>query len=316
MNHKSLFTIFILLIGSFCSVNLKADVNQGITLTPTGIDVSLKTEQEFSGFFTIRNNESQDLALEIKEADMNNGLITNQQDLDWFVVNTIPGVIAANSELNIEYSLKVPANVASNSYTKAIVVKFISVSEKLSSFNLSMPYVANIYVQSLFNSETGTIISEFYADTKFVFENRIDISLKVANATNSAFSRPLINISIINPTGNIVYSSVLNESLSLLKESKNYKINTDWPNINLLDLGQYTAQVLVTDTITNKATVQSFTFLNLNYLYLILILVTIVGALLLLKFAKGLVEIVKVNKDLQDNKGIGIKRQLQKRSAK
>lgn len=294
---------------------VKADVNQGITLAPISADIKLKVEQEYKGSFTIRNNEQNNLNIEFKEADLNDGQVTNESNLYWFSVDSTKHILDANSDLQVEYTVKIPADTTPGRYSKAILIKLVNTSEGESTFNLSLTYAVNIYVESLFNNELGTRIKEFYSDSKLIFENKVDLNLNVENA--SGFSKPLINLNIINPSGKIVYTTVLNESLQTLREQKTYKVIASWPNINLFDIGPYTAQALVTDTLTGKTSVNKITFFNLNWLYVGIILLVFVGGVFFIRFVRGLVKIVKVNKDDNFSENLlGVKKDSKKRGAK
>lgn len=294
---------------------VKADVNQGITLAPISADIKLKVEQEYKGSFTIRNNEQNNLNIEFKEADLNDGQFTNESNLYWFSIDSTKHILDANSDLQVEYTVKIPTDTTPGRYSKAILIKLVNTSEGESTFNLSLTYAVNIYVESLFNNELGTKIKEFYSDSKLIFENKVDLNLNVENA--SGFSKPLINLNIINPSGKIVYTTVLNESLQTLREQKTYKVTASWPNINLFDIGPYTAQALVTDTLTGKTSVNKITFFNLNWLYLGIILLVFVGGVFFIRFVRGLVKIVKVNKDDNFSENLlGVKKDSKKRGAK
>lgn len=294
---------------------IKADVNHGITLTPISADIKLKVEQEYKGSFTIRNNEQNNLNIEFKEADIQEGSTINESDLYWFNVASTNYNLSANSDLQVEYTVKVPADATPGSYSKAILIKLINTSEGESTFNLSLTYAVNIYVESLFNNEFGTRIKEFYSDSKIIFENKVDLNLGIENA--SGFSKPLINLNIINPSGKIVYTTVLNESLQTLREQKAYKVSASWPNINLLDIGPYTAQALVTDTLTGKTSVSRITFFNLNWLYFGIILLVFVGGVFFLRFVRGLIRIIKINRDVNSSENLlGVKKDTRKRGVK
>ena len=318
MKIRLLLIITIPILLHILVPRINADFNSGISLSPTSTDFKVKTGQEYRGRFTLKNNELSDLEVEFKEGTIDNGIIINETDLDWFRIDNSDKFIKANSELLVNYTLKVPENVESGSYFKAIVVKFIDSEQTSTSFNLAIQFSVNIYVESLFNNVLGTTITELNSTDKLIFQNKIDLNLVISNASKSNYSKPLINITIINPVGRIVYTSVLNESLSILKDSNNYVINARWPNTDILDLGQYTAQVLVTDTITNKSSVQKYTFFNLNYVYIILIIFVLIAYILLIKFVRGLIQIIRVNKDEtnSDSKYIGLKKESKKRASK
>lgn len=305
--------IFFVALSPYAFV--RADVNQGITLTPISADIKLKIEQEYKGSFTIRNNEQNNLNVEFKEADLNDGEVTNESNLYWFSIDSTKHILDANSDLQVEYTVKIPTDTTPGRYSKAILIKLVNTSEGESTFNLSLTYGVNIYVESLFNNELGTRIKEFYSDSKLIFENKVDLNLNVENA--SGFSKPLINLNIINPSGKIVYTTVLNESLQTLREQKTYKVTASWPNINLFDIGPYTAQALVTDTLTGKTSVNKTTFFNLNWLYLGIILLVFAGGVFFIRFVRGLVKIVKVNKDDNFSENLlGVKKDSKKRGAK
>lgn len=294
---------------------VKADVNQGITLAPISADIKLKVEQEYKGSFTIRNNEQNNLNIEFKEADLNDGQVTNESNLYWFSIDSTKHILDANSDLQVEYTVKIPTDTTPGRYSKAILIKLVNTSEGESTFNLSLTYAVNIYVESLFNNELGTRIKEFYSDSKLIFENKVNLNLNVENA--SGFSKPLINLNIINPSGKIVYTTVLNESLQTLREQKTYKVTASWPNINLFDIGPYTAQALVTDTLTGKTSVNRITFFNLNWLYFGIILLVFVGGVFFLRFVRGLIKIIKINRDVNSSENLlGVKKDSRKRGAK
>lgn len=91
---------------------------------------------------------------------------------------------------------------------------------------------------------------------------------------------------------------------------------TTLPSLGLSDIGQYTAQVLFTDSITNKSTSQKITFVIINKIYIAMFVLFVVLVFVFLRFNSGLLKIVKLNNVFKINDPIGYKKFSKNRSSK
>lgn len=312
MIRLTIYTIF-LLLGLILPIKIHAQQNEGVTVSPVGIDVNIKPEEIFNNSYSIINNKEVDFNIRFKEGTVDQTI--NAGDLEWFKLNKEAILLPASSSIDVNFRILVPKGTPEGVYNKILLAELYTDSNS-EIISLSIPFKVNIIIDSLFAGTGGVEIKDFNVENKLLLDNYVNLNFTVVNDSGSSLTRPIGNLNIINPTGTIVYSTVINESLHSLTNSKSYNIQTTLPSIGLSDVGQYTAQLLLTDSITNKSTSERITFVVVNKIYLVIFFVFIVLVLIFTKFRSGLFEIIKVNKSYKANKSIGNKKPEKKVSSK
>lgn len=289
---KWVFVTIIILVSAF-SYKIKA-ADTGISISPASNNITLKTQGSHSGEFTISNNEEIPLSINLKEYDVIDQVPT-QASLYWIELSSLEFTLDSRGTKLIEYKLTVPESTPKGAYTKAIVLEVTNKNNNESLVVMQIPYTINIFVDSTFSSEVGTIIKEFVVSQKLLISNIVNFNLTIDNPATSQVSKPIINLNVISNKGQIVYTKVLNENLKMIYDSETYNIDANIPLSDLLDIGQYRAEVLVTDTLTNKSAVKKTTFFYVNYILIVLLIVTIISLILLTRFNKALKNILNIN---------------------
>lgn len=250
---KWIFTTIVILISVF-SQQIEA-AETGVTITPATESITLKTQDSHSGKFSITNNEEIPISIVLKEYDIINE-VPIQTSTPWIELSSLNVILASKGTQVIDYKLIVPENSSKGVYKKAIVLEVTDKSNNDSLVILQIPYTISVFVDSTFSSEVGTIIKEFAVSQKLLISNVVNLNLTIDNPAINQVSKPIINLNIISNKGQIVYTKVLNENLKMIYNSETYNIDASIPISDLLDIGQYRAEVLVTDTLTNKSTVK------------------------------------------------------------
>jgi len=308
-------TILLIIFSFSIKQSLYAQENTGISISPTSLELKIKTEQEYNGSFVLTNNETSSFSLKFKEGTKSEDSFTSSE-LEWFKVDNSPSILPANSDIIINFSIFVPKETFEGIYTKVLLAELYSGdTTDATIINIAMPFQAYIVVDSLFAGQTGVVIKKFETN-KLIFDNNINLKIVVGNADEKNLTKPIGNLNIINPIGSIVYTSVLNESLAALTKDKLYEINTTLPNAGLTDIGQYTVQVLFTDSLSTKSSSAKLTFFSINKLYVIIILVSIIITIMSIRFGKGLIKILKINAQEDSELSIGIKKPNKRKTTK
>lgn len=289
---KWIFTTIVILISVF-SQQIEA-AETGVTITPATESITLKTQGSHSGKFSITNNEEIPISIVLKEYDIINE-VPIQTSTPWIELSSLNVILASKGTQVIDYKLIVPENSSKGVYKKAIVLEVTDKSNNDSLVILQIPYTISVFVDSTFSSEVGTIIKEFAVSQKLLISNVVNLNLTIDNPAINQVSKPIINLNIISNKGQIVYTKVLNENLKMIYNSETYNIDASIPISDLLDIGQYRAEVLVTDTLTNKSTVKKTTFFYVNYILIIVVIIIIVSLILLIRFNKALKDILNIN---------------------
>lgn len=306
---KSIVIFLVFSILSFFSSTVNADASTYVSISPLYSDIKLKQEEVYNGFFNIKNSTEYKLTLEISEKDIINSSIT-ESNSKWVSISEINQIIDSGEDQRIEFTLNIPRETNPGVYYKYIQVNFINENNSLLSYTLG--YNLNIIIDSLFTKDFGNTISSINVNQKLLIEESQKLYLTINNASPNTFTRPLVNINLLSPTGVMVNSKVLNDSLSILDAPNMYEIELDIPNTGIFNIGQYTIQILVTDTLSGKSIYKNLTFFYIGKSYLIIFLVTLVAAILIIKFWKNFIKIISSDSNLQD-KVIGIKKYSKKR---
>lgn len=308
--------IAIFILGIFSSSKILAQENSGVTISPVGIDIRVRSEENYTGSYTITNNESADFNLNFFEGDILDQDI-NQHDLEWFKLDSKPNLLPAETTIEVKYSISVPKDTSEGVHNKLLLAELTSVVDgDYTSIALILPFRVNIIIDSLFAGTGGVVIKDFNVRNKLLFSNQVNLDFVVANEEGSSMSRPIGNLNIINPSGQIVFSTVLNDSLASLTEEQSYNIEATLPSLGVSDIGQYTAQVLFTDSITNKSSSQKITFVIVNKIYIVISLIFAILVLVFVKFNSELRKIVRFNNTPKSDDPLGYKKNLRKHKSK
>lgn len=277
---KTLLFILFLLILPVSSIKAQST---GVQITPIGTDINVKTTQQISGRFEIVNKENIEIEVSFKEQEfINNQFIEPSKNWVSIKVNNRTKILPGKT-LQVNYNLLIPEDTPKGVYNRLIISKF---QTNEGNINLEIPYSLNIFVDSTFSSDLGIKINKFSVNNKIELDNNFEITLEIDNKGDNQVSKPIININIVNPSGKIIYTKVLNESLAPLYRATSYKITPNLPLSELTTVGQYKVDVLVTDTLSNKSILQSITFNYINYLFILIIVISIVFVLIFLRVIK------------------------------
>ncbi len=309
--------LFIIPISSY---PLKA--GSGFELTPASIDLTLRTEQSHLGTFTIINNEDTDVLITLQEGMYVDGQIV-KEDFSWITTSPQQFALKKSQSQEIQYTLTVPSDTPKGVYNKLILLNIAANTatreqNNYPTIDLTIPYQINIFVDSLFASDLGIKVTEFSSDTKLTINNQITFKIKVENKGKNQISKPIGHLRIISSMGDAVYSAVLNESLKAVTDSDTfeYDFTANYPINNIIDIGQYRAELLFTDSLSGSTELKQMTFVSINYLLFVIIIGVITAIFFLTGTIKGLLLETSSIKIAEDQKYIGIQKETRIRSAK
>lgn len=305
MKNKSkilkFFLISLLALSFFININLKAQSKiEGVTVSPANFEFNLNNNQAKEFEFLLTNKEDSQINVGLNEAELieNNFVILEQTwidfDLKQFSMNP-------NSKVLVKSTITLTDGTASGEYKRFILVNITSIRD--SNVLLSIPIPITIINGSL--PKKGFDLSPITITSKITLQNKVDFQFKVLPLESSI--KPLININILNPSGEIVLSKTLNESLLEYSNTQQFNLNQEFVDINNTSIGQYSIEVLATDTLSGVSKIQKATFFYINPFLIFLIVIIVLTILASFKLKK----ILRTNKrtNLKNkSKKIGLKK--------
>ena len=213
--------------------------------------------------------------------------------------------ILSGMSKEIFYVINIPSGAPSGSFEPLIMVE-VQDTNPANNYNgtlikTTIPFKVSINIPEENKIDSQTIINIFETDNKVVFSNSIGFMIEIKNNSEKFDSKPLINFQIVNPSNEIVAQEVMNESLSKLNPGETYskKLNIEFSSTRIFDLGQFTAELLVTDTTTNTSQIKKINFIYIPYFFLMILLIIVI---FILVFTYLLIERKQSRKNIRNYK--------------
>jgi len=287
------------LISILSPVALKAD-SAGLEISPANAEYHAKPGDKLTGSFNIKNNDIADANITIGVGESLSNPIVNNPGSDsiikWFNIEAPQDFsLKAGQSHKVQFNITVP-QTAPNKVFKPIIT--ISIKDKLLTNNATgatlkeiIPFQMIILINGSGKFDNNINIDNFAANNRFLFTSNAQFNLTISNLNPYVYSKPIIYFHILNPVKDIVNQQTFNDNLKALQLSDklNETINADVPFNAFKDIGEYTADVLVIDTVTNKSSSKEIKFYFIPYYVLaipIVILILLIAIVILKKRSK------------------------------
>ncbi len=293
MKKIIVFTILAFFALSLTKVHAQ---DHGIVVTPARLEIKANDIQNKVFEFEVKNTGNNQVNVEVLRAEMLDNNI-KFKDLEasspanWIeFINKDKFTIDPNSEAKMQFKLK---NVVDHDASPLILIKIKNDSNEGATFEQNIPFQITILSATQNNNEV--LIEQFEASKNIVFDN-VSFNIKLKNSVEKALSKPIAYFQVLNPRGEVVQQSIINESLASLKNNENLsKVievnllgNLDFSNIvkSIGNTGEYKAELLVVDTITQKSVIKKISFYYIPWVLpiaVILLLVVVISLVLFIR---------------------------------
>lgn len=269
---KVLIVIYLLLGLFIIPISINAQENSGLVVSPASKIITLPPQGTGKINFNIINKNEYSISFKLKSGEILNGktIIDNSNEAfasKWMSFSST-GIITLKPQQSypVELTVTLPATAPEGIYTLYAVAEISNTPSSISSETSIKEYLPfeltlNVNSKNSFNSDVR--IKSLTIDKNPVLDTKYTINLSIANYSTSSLAKPIAYFQIINPRGEVIRQEVINESLAQVLGGET--ISKSFENsIDLFDyknLGEFRAEVLVIDTLTQSSTIQKVNFI-------------------------------------------------------
>ncbi|MEP7104051.1 MAG: hypothetical protein ABI721_05065 [Candidatus Dojkabacteria bacterium] len=292
------FFLILFILTSYLPFS-KVHAEGGIEVTPSFSELKLKPGESYAGSFLIKNNNEYNVLLDVSKGEITpDGKINletnNNSSSNW--ITTVHANIRINSlnEFTFTYSIKIPDGITDQTIQPIFILKLVNdgtESGATTGISQLIPFQFRILVNQTGEYNADLDIVKLQASKSILIGSDQTIAFEVKNPSTSP-AKPLIRLQVVSPDNQIIYQSVENENLSVLLTDQSILKENNISNAITTDLkpGRYNIELLVTDTLTSKSTIQKLSFyyipLQIFIIIVILTIAFVILATLLLRFRK------------------------------
>lgn len=234
--------------------------NNVFSLSPIDYTNNQVPGDSFSVSFTVSNQGSQDAEVNLYKAEMEftdnqpRLSLNNLATADWLALSQTFYIIPANSSATITANVQIPGNATPGAYYPTILISEISDTADITDspteaiVNSALAFRINLNVIPSSETVIKSAKASGLVVTNPVVINSVDISYGITNVSDY-YVKPIAYLQIVNPSGEVVWRSTVNDNNSLIYPGQVLAASTNLqlPAFKPTDVGQYTAEFLVVD---------------------------------------------------------------------
>lgn len=282
-----LISCLVLSLGGVSAQEIK-----GFTMSPTGRIVELDPINSRQHSIMITNNEDIPVLIETEvfETKNNTEILESPNEQ----ISSIWIEFQTENSFNLEpqetkeiiYTINLPALLPQTLLQSTIFLNVNTYNDSSDSYSflIKIPHLIN-FIPIKESNSTLNSIEILNQPSSQTFNNSNSIKFLIQNEdTVDSFTKPIVYFQVLNLDSKPIYSKILNEGAANLvnKDSQEFEESFSIPYDFLNDLGTYTIEIMVVDSISNSRQVIKTSFTNIPYYYF-LIAVCLIGILFIIR---------------------------------